>query len=78
MKLRTLKSWNKRGRIITKGSKAVQFNEKGEALFYKEQTRKLDENWYCDREPNEYGGHYFFGDENPDQFDYDMGLCGQE
>lgn len=42
MKQRSLKEWNAKGRRVRKGSKAVGFNAKGEALFIKDQTWKPD------------------------------------
>jgi hypothetical protein len=40
MKSRTFKEWVNDGYLITKGSKAVSFNEKNEALFTENQVRK--------------------------------------
>jgi hypothetical protein len=40
MKTRTLKAWNKKGRWVIKGEKALSFNKKGKALFAKDQTYK--------------------------------------
>lgn len=82
MKKRTLKEWNNKGRLIKKGSKAVGFNESGKALFTKDQTTKGFEKDFEDLEYyrqrlNYNQGNYYFGGDNPDQMDYDLGLCGQ-
>jgi hypothetical protein len=37
-KTRTYNKWLRKGRQVSKGSKAVGFNEKGKALFLKSQT----------------------------------------
>ena len=38
MKIRTYKKWNKLGRYIFSGSKAIGFTKKGNPLFRKDQT----------------------------------------
>jgi len=38
MKIRTYKKWNKKGRYIFTGSKAIGFTKKGNPLFRKDQT----------------------------------------
>jgi tagatose-1,6-bisphosphate aldolase non-catalytic subunit AgaZ/GatZ len=40
VKSRTFREWVKDGYLIIKGSKAVSFNEKDEALFAENQVRK--------------------------------------
>lgn len=75
--MKTLKQWNKKGRRVKKGSKAVGFNENGEALFKKVQTRKAARDFYCEYGTNYEQDNYCFGGDNPDQMDYDLGLCGQ-
>ena len=79
MKKRTLVSWNARGFRVKKGSKADSFNKKGIALFRRNQVYRYDAHDYEEGHgyTNEQGS-YYFGGENPDQDDYDMGLCGQE
>lgn len=74
MKQRTLKSWNKRGRRVDKGSKAVGFNKDGSALFSKDQTSKRKIYW-----DDDYSMNYDEGDccYDLDIMDYDLGLCGQ-
>jgi len=75
--MKTLKQWNKKGRWIKKGSKAVGFNENGEALFEKIQTKEAANNFYYEGGTNYKQDNYYFGGDNPDQMDYDLGLCGQ-
>lgn len=81
MKLRTLKEWNAKGRLIKKGSKAIQFNDDGTALFSKKQTHKVvfvNYGYSCSRERCVLDDELnYFGHDNPDQMDYDLGLCGQ-
>ena len=76
MKQRTLKEWNARGRCVKKGSKAVGFKKSGVALFTKAQTEKRVMRSY-DGSTNYNQGSYYFGGDDPDQMDYDFGLCGQ-
>ena len=76
MKQRTLKEWNARGRFIKRGSKAVGFNNSGVALFTKAQTEKGFTRCYAGS-TNYNQGSYYFGGDDPDQMDYDLGLCGQ-
>jgi hypothetical protein len=76
MKKLTLKEWNKKGRWIKKGSKAVGFNDSGDALFTKDQTKRREVYAY-EGNTNYNQDRYYFGGDNPDQMDYDLGLCGQ-
>jgi len=76
MKQRTLKEWNKKDRWVKKGSKAAGFDESGNALFTKDQTKKRKVYAY-ESGTNYNQDNYYFGGENPDQMDYDFGLCGQ-
>lgn len=77
METKSFKQWNNHGYRIAKGSKAVGFNDQGEPLFTSDQV-------YAD--VYEGGGHrshhgsdsYYFGGDNPDPMDYDLGLCGQD
>lgn len=80
-KLKSLKKWNSKGRRIHKGSKAKAFNEHGVALFSKEQTYEVQEDMFDDENSsnatNYNQGNFYFGGDNPDPMDYDLGLCGQ-
>ena len=77
VKQRTLKEWNARGRWVKKGSKAVGFTVDGDAMFTKDQTRKRKHRYDDGRYGNYNNDHYYFGGDNPDPMDYDLGLCGQ-
>ena len=74
--MKTLKDWNTKDRWVNKGSKAVGFNDNGDALFEKIQTHKNHYTSYIGT--NYKQDAYYFGGDNPDQMDYDLGLCGQD
>jgi hypothetical protein len=83
MKKKTIAEWNSQGRWIKKGSKAVDFDDSGKALFTKSQTALKFKNYedykdYNHKNTNYNQGKYYFGGDNPDQMDYDLGLCGQD
>lgn len=75
---RTMKRWNSEGRLVDKGSKAVGFDDRGRALFIYEQTC-IKPRYTDDGRGTDYSeDRYYFGGDNPDEMDYDLGLCGQE
>lgn len=81
MKTRTLKKWNKKGYLVIRGSKAVGFNDKGKALFSEEQVEEMPVRCrlsYHQESTSQKVDRYYFGGDNPDQMDYDLGLCGQD
>lgn len=76
----TMQQWNDLGYRVREGEKAVgwQFNR---ALFTKDQVVKVADHYSEDFYGGNYydqGDNYTFGHGgNPDQMDYDLGLCGQ-
>ena len=74
IELRTLKEWNSLGYRVLKGSKATRFSkETKEALF--DQTQVKEDPYVTAMKED---GIYFGFNGNPDEDDYDMGLCGQD
>jgi len=76
--IKTFNKWNALGYRIIKGSKAVGFSESGEPLFNHNQVYADVYEPSSKRNPRYPNQENFFGGENPDEMDYDLGLCGQD